>query len=98
MLPDLNIIVGRGTHSYKGGVLREVAEQMLQSRGLAWDDDSRGGRLVVRGAELERCFAQQQAAEYDSGLSWMVYVQGLKIMLACAAGFAFYIVPNVLGA
>ena len=96
-LPDLRIIVGRGVHSYKGGVLREAAEQILDSRGIAWHADCKGGRLIVRGEELERCFAEQRAAEYDSGLSWMVTVQGLKIMLACAAGFAFYLVPSVLG-
>ncbi len=93
-MPSLAIIVGRGRHSFGGGVLRQAAAQLLHNNGIVWEEQR--GRVVVRGSELAAWLRTQQNKAYMRGLRRMVDVQGLKVALAVGALLAMVTIPRIL--
>ena len=70
--------------------------QVLDAKGIAWEEGSNWGRLAVRGDALEAYLRSQQSEAYNRGLSWMTSVQVVKGGLALSALFAMGLIPKIL--
>lgn len=70
--------------------------QVLDVKGIAWEDSTNWGRLVVTGDVLEAYLRTQQSEAYNRGLGWMTSIQVAKVGLALSALLAMGLIPKIL--
>ncbi|BDA40909.1 probable pentatricopeptide repeat-containing protein At1g0 at N-terminal half [Coccomyxa sp. Obi] len=94
---DLEIVVGKGQRSHGASVLRDAAEEILSSKGIAFQQHPNQGRLLVPSEELRRYVEAQKNSEFRNRFFHMASMQYVVVGLGLSAVLsALYVVPLIL--
>lgn len=94
---SLEIVVGKGQGSHGASVLRDAAEDILSSKGIAFQQHPNQGRLLVPSEELRRFVEAQKDSEFRNRFFHMATMQYVVVGLGLSAVLsAFYVVPLIL--
>jgi hypothetical protein len=94
---DLQIVVGRGKHSFGSSKLKDAVALVLRSKQINFEYSDNAGRLIIRGHVLKDYLNAEKEAEVQSQVFHTARMQQVVVILALSAALsAFYIIPTVL--
>lgn len=89
--------MGKGQRSHGSSVLRDAVEDILSSKGIAFQQHHNKGRLLVPSEELRRYVEAQKNSEFRNRFFHMASMQYVVVGLGLSAVLStFYVVPLIL--